>query len=109
MGISTEVYTVYGWKVKVCDGLGSYLESIDYDYPEGVITDMDCEDMWFGNTVFSSADHRWGEMYGESNFTEETASAGLHAWVSKNNEVFKNLWEYATEENPKFFSFVNYS
>ena len=40
MGISQEVYTVYGWK---CDPennkVKDWLEEVDYEYPEGFIYD----------------------------------------------------------------------
>ena len=112
MGISTEVYTIYGWKIKSNDTIYTWLEEeLDGSYPKGVIPDYDFENIYVGAIMFESGDARRGEMYGESSFSEEEAEDQLTKWIINNQDFYIKVCDLCPELgfDPKFISWVNYS
>ena len=112
MGISTEVYTIYGWKVVALGALEDWVEEKFKGYwPDGVIADYDFENLYVGAIMFESGDSRWGEMYGESSFSEAEAEDQLTKWMLNNRDFYTKLQTLCPElrVKPRFISWVNYS
>ena len=112
MGISTEVYTIYGWKIKSNDAIYTWLEEeLDGSYPKEVISDYDFENLYVGAIMFESGDARWGEMCGESSFSEEESDDRLTKWILNNEDFYTKLQTLCPELEfePRFISWVNYS
>ena len=105
MGISTRVYTIFGWIVDSEPYL-NYFEDIDYDTPEGVmLLGMDSTEVALGAIMFETNDLRWEPLEGYSSFTQDEAMEKLNSVVG-NFDVFSN---HIDGEEPKFYSFVDYS
>lgn len=110
MGISTEVVTIFGWKISVNKLVMAYLDEIDYGYPAGVVTDYDCNNLWMGAVMFTSGDARWGEMYGESSFSIGEAREKFCIWAEDNTEFASKILSLSEgQPTPMFHSFVNFS
>lgn len=111
MGIDTNVYTIYGWKFDVNKELSDYLEEIDYDTPDDFITDMDGETAYMGAVLFDSGNFRWGEMDGESTWTEDHAEDLLGDFIQINEDFVDKVFSFQNlfDEPPKYISFVNFT
>ena len=112
MGISTKVYTIYGWKIESNKNIFTWLEEkLRGDYPKGVIPDYDFENLYVGAIMFESGDARWGEMCGESSFSEKESDDQLTKWMLENKEFYTKLQILCPElkAKPRFISWVNYS
>ena len=112
MGISTKVYTIYGWKVAPLGALVDWVEGkFEGVWPDGAIADYDFENIYVGAIMFESGDARWGEMCGESSFSEAEADDQLTKWILNNKDFYTKLQILCPElrAKPKFISWVNYS
>ena len=112
MGISTAVYTIYGWKVVALGELEDWVEEkFEGVWPDGAIADYDFENIYVGAIMFESGDARRGEMYGESSFSEAEADDQLTEWMLNNMDFYTKLETLCPElmVEPKFISWVNYS
>ena len=112
MGISTEVYTIYGWKIESNDSIYTWLdEELSGSYPKGVIPDYDFENLYVGAIMFESGDARYGEMYGENSFSEAEAEDRLTKLMLNSRDFYTKLQTLCPElrVKPRFISWVNYS
>lgn len=111
MGISTNVYTIYGWHFEtVPEDLYNHLEEMD-NYPDGFIADMDFTSAHLGVVLFDSGDARWGEMYGSVTWDSAQAEDALTKWKEENRDIYPAMLQLAgvDEKDVKYHSFVNYS
>ena len=112
MGISQEVFTIYGWEVDTNNFIIRWLEEIDYVVPDGVILHgMDLDKIMIGPILFRSGDARWEPLEGFESFSEEEAEFKMNVWQANNNEFYAELQVLCQElkKKPKFYTFVNYS
>lgn len=112
MGISTRVYTVYGWEVPYSDKFSAWSEEIDYDYPEGIISDgMSGEYVILGVTLFETPDMRWDPPEGFSSYSESEAEDKLTEWILNNQDTYTKFQVMSLELKckPRFYTFVHYS
>ena len=76
MGVNTNIYFMYGWKVEVTKEFQAHMEEVDYELPKGVIaTDMDFNTAYLGAVLDESGDLRWSApCFCDTFWSEEKAS-----------------------------------
>jgi len=116
MGISQEVYTVYGWELTVTPEFNVWLEEVDYEYPKGIIYDgMSGEYVVIGSILFESGDARWEPLTGFSSFTlkhaEDRLNQQLYSWEYDHDKLWTKFQVMFPElkSAPEFHTFVHYS
>lgn len=103
MGVSTNIYFMYGWEVETTQEFKDYMEEVDYQIPKGVIaTNMDFDTVYLGAVLDESGDLRWdGPCFGDKFWSNQEALCEIHG-LEDNLHLLDKYFPHFMSEEPKF-------
>lgn len=111
MGINTRVYLTYGYAFKPNKSFFTYMEEVDWEKPEFLLTDMDCNTVYFGITLFKGPDLRREPMKGEWEGSISSIPPKWYDFINNNFQEHRRVrtWGVNKDEKPKLRLVTIYS